>query len=338
MSEGTSTAIVVRKSVLHDMADRYGMEAGPFEATVRSTCMPPDPKTKREATREEFAAFLLVAKQYNLNPLTREIYAFTGRNGGIVPIVSVDGWINLINSHPACDGFDFEYEHGDVTAIGENGQPFTLKNELISVTCKMFRKDRSRPVVVREYLSECIRPTEPWKMKHRMLRHKTLIQGGRYAFGFAGIYDEDEGHKIIENRNREIQGEFTEVAPKTESVAVITKIEPPDPFKEEEAEAKSEPEVKTETSDFPGDKPLNGDGFDLPDFLKRENPEYSRLSGEERGWLEDLEREFKVCTTKDDLVEERRSLMDPYDGSLPQATWQLALGIFNTHLTRIANG
>ncbi len=29
-----------------------------------------------------------------------------------------------------------------------------------------------------------------------MLRHKALIQGARYAFGFAGIYDEDEGERI----------------------------------------------------------------------------------------------------------------------------------------------
>jgi hypothetical protein len=60
----------------------------------------------------------------------------------------------------------------------------------------MYRKDRSHPTVVTEYLSECIRATEPWKMQHRMLRHKTLIQTGRYAFGFSGIYDEDEAERI----------------------------------------------------------------------------------------------------------------------------------------------
>ena len=49
-----------------------------------------------------------------------------------------------------------------------------------------------------EYYSECVRSTDPWKMKHRMLRHKALIQAARYAFGFSGIYDEDEGAKIAE--------------------------------------------------------------------------------------------------------------------------------------------
>lgn len=167
------------KSVLLDMADRYGMEPTPFEATVRAICMPAN------STREEFAAFLLVAKEYKLNPLTKEIYAFPKRGGGIVPIVSIDGWVSLVNSHPACDGFTFSWVQDD-------------KGEPISCTCIMFRKDRSHPVEVTEYLAECIRPTDPWKMKHRMLRHKAMIQGARYAFGFSGIYDEDEGAKIAE--------------------------------------------------------------------------------------------------------------------------------------------
>lgn len=178
------------KSVLVDMSNRYGMEPAAFEATVRATCMKPD-KNGRVPSREEFAAFLLVAKEYNLNPLTKEIYAYSGKGGGIVPIVSVDGWVNLVNSHGQCNGFTFQMEHGD-------------KGQLISCTCSMYRKDREHPVEVTEYLSECIRDTEPWKMKHRMLRHKAMIQAARYAFGFSGIYDEDEGQKIAEiDQNRD---------------------------------------------------------------------------------------------------------------------------------------
>ncbi|TIP70358.1 MAG: recombinase [Mesorhizobium sp.] len=164
------------------MSARFGMEPAAFEATVRATCMKPD-KNGKVPSREEFAAFLLVAKEYKLNPLTKEIYAFAAKGGGIVPIVSLDGWANLINSHPAMDGVTFAMEHNDEGA-------------LVSCTCRIYRKDRSHPIEVTEYLSECIRNTEPWQMKHRMLRHKSLIQCARYAFGFSGIYDEDEGAKI----------------------------------------------------------------------------------------------------------------------------------------------
>lgn len=182
------TEIPRRPSVLESMAERYGMTAPNFEATVRETCMPTTRDGKVQATREEFAAFLLVAREYKLNPLTREIYAFPRKGGGIVPIVSVDGWVSLVNSHDACDGFEFDYDHDD-------------KGALVSCTCRMYRKDRGRPVIITEYLSECRRDTDPWKMQHRMLRHKAMIQAARYAFGFSGIYDEDEGAAIADMRD-----------------------------------------------------------------------------------------------------------------------------------------
>lgn len=167
------------KSVLLDMADRFGMEPAAFEATLRATVVPAN------VTREQFAAFLLVAKKYNLDPVTKQIYAFPAKSGGIQPIVSIDGWMNLINSHPQFDGMEFE-DHFD-----ENGN-------LSGITCRMYRKDRSRPVSVTEYMSECIRATDTWKRwPARMLRHKAAIQAARYAFGFSGIVDEDEAERMI---------------------------------------------------------------------------------------------------------------------------------------------
>jgi len=182
-----STAVATAqpvKSVVLSMADRYGMDSRNFERTVRAICLPPDKKTGREATNEEFAAFLLVARQYSLNPLLKEIYGFMSQGGGIVPIVSIDGWMNLINSHPQMDGMVFSEVMDGV--------------KLVSTTCTIYRKDRAKPTVVTEYYEECRRDTVPWKMKHRMLRHKSAIQCARYAFGFAGIYDEDEGEKIAQ--------------------------------------------------------------------------------------------------------------------------------------------
>ena len=85
-------ATLEQPGVIADMAKRFGMNSEAFERTVRATCLPPDRKTGREATREEFAAFLLVAKTYDLNPLTREIYGMPKKGGGIQAVVSVDGW------------------------------------------------------------------------------------------------------------------------------------------------------------------------------------------------------------------------------------------------------
>lgn len=171
-----------RPSLIASMAAQRNMDPDQFARTVRATVMP------AQHTNEQFAALMLVADKYDLDPILKEIYAFPAKGGGIVPIVSIDGWINLINSHPQYDGAEFDFDHGD-------------DGVLVSCTCRMYRKDRSRPVTVTEYLSECVRNTDPWKMKHRMLRHKTMIQAARYAFGFAGIFDEDEGEKIAAMRD-----------------------------------------------------------------------------------------------------------------------------------------
>lgn len=176
MSE-IATREPAKKSVLMALATRYGMEPAAFEATVRATC------GMAGATREEFAAFVMVCNEYRLNPTTREIFAFPKKGGGIQPIVSVDGWLNLANSHPQFDGLEVTFDHDDT-------------GKLVSATASVHRKDRGHPVVVTEYLAECIRATDPWKMQHRMLRHKAAIQAIRYAFGFSGIMEPDEAEGI----------------------------------------------------------------------------------------------------------------------------------------------
>ena len=162
------------QSLVATMATRYHMDPAMFARTLRATVMP------SKHTEEQFAAFLMVADRYGLNPLLREIYAYPGRSGGINPVVSVDGFINLVNSHPQCDGFDFSYDRD------KDGR-------LVSCTCRMYRRDRSHPIAVTEFYAETYRNTEPWnQMPARMLRHKAFKEAARLAFGFAGIADEDE--------------------------------------------------------------------------------------------------------------------------------------------------
>ena len=173
-------------SVMVRMAERFGMDRVAFERTLMATVVPGG-----KATPEQVAAVLLVADQYHLNPLTKEIYAFPNRGGGIVPVVGVDGWIKLMNEHPAADGVE----------LVENNDE---KGALISVTATVYRKDRAHPIRVTEYFAECARGTDPWRQSpRRMLRHKALIQGLRVAFGFSGIYEPDEAERIVEAQQRE---------------------------------------------------------------------------------------------------------------------------------------
>lgn len=134
---------------------------------------------KGQVTEGQMAALLIVATQYGLSPWTKEIYAFPDKNNGIVPVVGVDGWSRIINGNPLFDGMDF-------------------KQDDESCTCIIYRKDRAHPVSVTEFMSECNRKQGPW-LSHpkRMLRHKAMIQCARLAFGFAGIYDQDEAERIV---------------------------------------------------------------------------------------------------------------------------------------------
>ena len=165
-------------SLIVRMASRFGVDSEKFYATLKATAF--KQRDGSVPTHEQMLALLVVAEQYNLNPFTREIYAFPDKQNGIIPVVGVDGWSRIINENTQFDGMDFE-------------------QDAESCTCIIYRKDRGHPIKVTEWLSECKRETQPWKSHpKRMLRHKEMIQCARLAFGYTGIYDEDEAQRIVE--------------------------------------------------------------------------------------------------------------------------------------------
>lgn len=178
MAQKNENAVVAapapqRVSILSKMANRFSVEPAVLQKTLADTVF-------KGATNEQTVALLVVADQYGLNPFTKEIYAFPAKGGGIVPVVGIDGWLRIINEHPQFDGMDFDQDDD-------------------SCTCRIYRKDRSHPVVITEYHDECKRDTDPWRTApKRMLRHKAIIQCGRVAFSFAGIHDEDEATTIVD--------------------------------------------------------------------------------------------------------------------------------------------
>jgi len=175
-------------SLLAKFGARYSLEPSKVYETLCKTAF------ASAQSQEQVVALLVVADQYGLNPFTKEIYAFPDKGGGVVPVVGVDGWNRIAQQRPEFDGIEFRYATAMVTPKG--GQPCPEWVEAV-----VYRKDREHPVVIREYLDECFRPTSPWQSHtKRMLRHKALIQGYRVAFGFHGIYDPDEAEAIAEHQ------------------------------------------------------------------------------------------------------------------------------------------
>lgn len=182
-------------SILTKFSNSYGVDPNKMLATLKTVAF--KQYNGQQISNEQMIALLVVADQYKLNPFTKEIYAFPDK-GSIVPVVGVDGWSRIINSNPEFDGMDFKYSENMVSIQGS-------KNCHEWVECIIHRKDRDNPTSVREYLDEVYRPPMygkpgPWQTHtKRMLRHKATIQAARLAFGFVGIYDEDEASRIIES-------------------------------------------------------------------------------------------------------------------------------------------
>lgn len=175
-----------KPSLLELMSAEYNLDAKTFQNTLLKTVFPQD----KPVTVEQLASFCAVAHEYKLNPLTKEIYAFPAKGGGIVPIVSIDGWISLVQRNKRYGGHSFEY-----TWVGGDAG-----GKLLAVKCIIHRNDLPHAIEHTEFMAECVRETEPWKKwPIRMLTHKTFIQCARYAFGLSGIYDPDEGERIAES-------------------------------------------------------------------------------------------------------------------------------------------
>jgi hypothetical protein len=187
----TTQETVRGPKLVERIASRFGVDADKMLDTLKSTAFRQRPaKGDRPATvvtNEHMMMLLVIAEQYHLNPFVKEIYAFP-QEGGIVPIIGYDGWLRLMNEHPMHDYCEDHYA------------PTDTPQEDWYHEVEIKRKDRSRPVITRKYLKEYYRDTDPWNdMPRHMIELKTTIQCIRKAYGFAGVYDPDEGERIYAN-------------------------------------------------------------------------------------------------------------------------------------------
>ena len=174
------------RNALEAMASRLEITPAGLKKTLLNTVFA---ECKND---EQFMALIVVSNAYGLNPLLKEIYAFPSKGGGIVPMVSIDGWIRLMNEHPAFNGIEFEYT-------------LDAKGNTVAIEAIVYRRDRDHAVKVMEFMEECKGNTQPWsKSPRRMLRHRALIQGVRIAFGFSGIVAEVD-EEVIAAQYREVE-------------------------------------------------------------------------------------------------------------------------------------
>lgn len=117
---------------------------------------------------------LMTAKRLKLSPLLGHIAWELNNENQWEIYIPIDGWITLIHQEPTFQGITFD----QATEL-ENGVPIWME-------CTIYRSGLVQPITVREYLTELKTEHPMWtQMPRRMLRHKTLQQCARLAFGIS---------------------------------------------------------------------------------------------------------------------------------------------------------
>ena len=183
-------------------AERYGFGEDELLNTLAQTAF--RQQNGAVPSREQLMSLLSVADTYGLNPFIRQMWALSDRKGGVLPVISIDGWVSIMNSYPQSDGMQFSYPDELITFDED------MKACHPWMECVIFRKDREHPIRVREYLDELYRPAVikngkkfpgPWQTcPKRMLRHKSQIQAIRIAYGLSGLFEPDEAERLLETQ------------------------------------------------------------------------------------------------------------------------------------------
>lgn len=148
-------------------------------------------------TEGEFAQYSAVAIALNLNPFLREIYPIKyGKEGKMTLVTGYQVYIKRAEEFPQYDGYEIEW-----SGAGKE----------LRCTCKVFRKDRSRPTSATVFLTEYHQGNAMWNNKpHVMLEKVAIGTAFRRAFpcefgGMPYTAEEVRGEDILQ------QNGYTEV-------------------------------------------------------------------------------------------------------------------------------
>jgi len=182
----TSAAKAQTQGLIARLAGRFGVEPNRLLKCLTTQVF--KQADGRQPSNEELMVLLLVCENFGLSPFNREIYAFRGKNGDIVPVVSLDGWAKIVRSQKDFNGVSFRFSETTVKVAGCNQELPEF------VECAMRLKGVDEPIVIQEFMVECFNDKSPvWrKWPRRMLRTRAFIQCARLAFSLTGLYDEGE--------------------------------------------------------------------------------------------------------------------------------------------------
>lgn len=123
-----------------------------------------------EVPAKTILTLLRMMQNLSLDPLCEEIAFTQYEDGQWQVLITIEGCAKLLNQHPQFNGLVFTQADTLIDGVPE------------WIECAIYRKDRSVPTTVREYLAEVRGENAIWqKMPRRMLRHRALQQCVRLA-------------------------------------------------------------------------------------------------------------------------------------------------------------
>ena len=224
-------------SIIATYAASRHMEKEALIATLLKTIAP------EGASMEDIVGFLQIAHRFDLDPWAKEIFMIRSK-GRVTTYVGIDGYSKIVNRQPEYDGCEFSYDQGSDGSIE-------------AVTCTMWRKDRTHPMAITAFYSECVpaTPSEAWKRSPgRMLRHRAFVQAARLCFGISGALD--EGTDLM----APVATESVDITPAASPVA--PRRQPPSPSRAAFPNgSKPEPASETKSEDVSDEAAFDIDGL-----------------------------------------------------------------------------
>lgn len=166
----------------------------------------------KDATESELKMLLYLCKEYQLDPLKKEIY-FLKYGGKITILTSRDGYLKIANQNENFDGLesDVVYQGDKLTKkddgsvhieYGEDHISFN-KSKLTGAFCSIFRKDRSKATTVFVSIKDYYKQSAIWQQyTNAMILKVAEAMALKRAFSISGLVTKEE----IDNK--EVEKEF----------------------------------------------------------------------------------------------------------------------------------
>lgn len=158
------------------------------------------------ATENEIKTFLYLCKEYNLDPLKKEIY-FLKYGGKSTIITSRDGYLKIANLNENFDGLESDVVYqGDKLTKRDDGSLYIEygehhlvfdKTKLTGAFCSVFRKDRAKATTVFVSIKDYYKKGAPiWDQYiNAMILKVAEAMALKRAFAISGLVTREEIEK-----------------------------------------------------------------------------------------------------------------------------------------------